>query len=369
MDRDERQIQTLQLAMVSGLGPRLMQNLLSRFESIEEILSASKTELMEVNGVGSKLADAIHRADDSHLAEQEWDRCEANGVKLLFKHSDDYPSQLADICDAPNVLYCQGDIIPQDNLAVGIVGSRRCTLYGRQQAEKLAGALARAGFTVVSGLARGIDAAAHRGAIKAGGRTIAVMATGLSHIYPPEHVELAEEVAHNGALVSESFLDQKPLPGLFPQRNRIISGLSLGALLIEATAKSGALHTARHAMEQGREVMAIPGRIDSLASEGCHSLLRDGATLVRNIDDILESLGPLTKPVKRGDDDVVHLPQELNLNDLERQVLNRVSSDPIHVDEVLRQSEIEASRVLSTLTILEMKRVLRRLPGGYLVRG
>ena len=204
--------------------------------------------------------------------------------------------------------------------------------------------------------------------MEAGGRTIAVLATGLANIYPPEHAELADEVAQQGALVSESPLDQEGLPELFPQRNRIISGLSLGVLIVEASRTSGALHTARHAMEQGRDVFAVPGRIDSLASEGCHNLIRDGVPLVRNADDILEALGPLVRPVAHSTTEQILSPRELTLSDQEREILNHLSTEPSHVDELLRGAQIESSRVLATLTVLEMKRMIRRLPGGQLVR-
>ena len=189
------------------------------------------------------------------------------------------------------MIYCQGTLIEADALAIGVVGSRHCTAYGRQQAHRLAQALARCGITVVSGLARGIDAQAHQGALEAGGRTIAVCATGLNIVYPPEHVELAASITRQGCLLTESPMEQAPKSGLFPQRNRIISGLSLGVVLIEAGRSSGALHTARHAMEQNREVFAMPGRVDSEASLGCLDLIRDGATLIRDVDDVFERTG------------------------------------------------------------------------------
>ncbi len=200
------------------------------------------------------------------------------------------------------------------------------------------------------------------------GGTLAVCANGLSQVYPPEHESLADEIVAQGAVLSESPLSRGLSRGIFPQRNRIISGLSLGVIIVEASRNSGALHTARHAMEQGRDVFAVPGRIDSLASQGCHDLIRDGATLIRDVDDVLESLGPLAFPVTVTADDTIHSPRELSLNDQEREVLNLVTVDPQHLDQVLAASTLEASRVLSTLTILEMKRLVRRLPGGQVVR-
>jgi DNA processing protein len=365
---DESLLRVLQLHLVPGVGPRMHQVLLDQFGSSDRVLAASVSELRQVNGVGQKLAFAIATAQHSPDAQTALTRCRDQNYKLIQRTDEQYPRLLTEIHDAPSVLFCRGELLPRDNLAIGIVGSRRCTLYGKQQAEKLAGMLARSGMTVVSGLARGIDAAAHRGALAAKGRTIAVSATGLDVIYPPEHVDLARQVAESGAIVTESRLEQRPVAGLFPQRNRIISGMSHGVIIVEATRNSGALHTARHAIEQGREVMVLPGRVDSLASEGCHDLIRDGATLIRNVDDVLEGLGPLVSPVCQDSDTQVMSPRELTLNVQERQILNLVTIDPIAIDEVLRKAQIDPSRVLATLTVLEMKRMVRRQPGGMLVR-
>lgn len=365
---DEFLLASLRLNAVPGLGPRLQTVLLSHFGSPERILAASGRELLEVPGIGPKLSAEITSARYGEAAQMELRRCRERGIRLALRGQPDYPSTLAEIPDPPAVLYCQGDLQEPDQLGIGIVGSRHGTLYGRQQAERLAGALARAGFTIISGLARGIDGAAHRAALAAGGRTVAVCATGLSEIYPPEHVPLAEEIARHGAVLSESPLDRGPSRGIFPQRNRIISGLSLGVVIVEAGRRSGALHTARHAMEQGREVFAVPGRIDTPECLGCLDLLRDGATLVRSVDDILEQLGPLVRPVTTTDRQTVLSPRELALNDQEREILSLVPQEETLVDNVLSRSPLEASRVLATLTILEMKRLVRRLPGGRIVR-
>lgn len=365
---EESLLQAIRLSLVSGIGPRLIQNLLNRFESIPGIFAATPEELRTVEGIGLKLISKIRDPETLPRAERELSRLQNSGLNLYLKGTESYPSMLKEICDAPQLLYSRGEILPQDSLAVAIVGSRRCTPYGLNQARQLAGALARAGVTVVSGLARGIDAAAHQGALDAGGRTLAVFATGLGTIYPPEHIELAEGVAQNGAQLTESHFDQKPFAGLFPQRNRIISGLSLGVILVEASRKSGSLHTARHALEQGREVFALPGRVDSLASQGCLDLIRDGATLVRNIDDVFEELGPLLNPVQTDSQTEIRTPRELNLNEQETEVLNCLNSDPQHIDEILRDSNLEPSKVLSTLTVLEMKSLVKRFPGNYLTR-
>lgn len=364
----DEQRDMLRLNLVPGIGPRAQSLLLARFESASGVFRAGGNELLQVDGIGPKLSAAITAARHSDAADREWERCQRAAITLRFRGTPEYPKLLAQTCDAPPVLYCRGEILPQDELAIGIVGSRRCTLYGRQQAERLAAALARAGMTIISGLARGIDASAHRGALAAGGRTIAVCATGLAKLYPPEHQDLAKEVVAAGAVISESPLDRGPSRGIFPQRNRIISGLSLGVIIVEASRQSGALHTARHAMEQGREVFAVPGRIDSLASTGCHDLIRDGATLIRDPDDVLEELGPLLEPVSRGEQDIVQSPRELVLSEQERAVLNLLTSDPQHIDQVIAAGSLEPSRVLSTLTVLEMRRLVQRLPGGMYVR-
>jgi len=365
---DETSLAALQLNMVKGLGPRLQQLLLERFGTPQEIFQASGKELLSVSGIGPKVSTAISQCRDLEQARTEWQQAHDAKIQIFDQQHTNYPSSLREVPDPPPVLYVRGELRPEDELAVAIVGSRTCTMYGLAQAERLAGSLARAGVTIISGLARGIDAAAHRGALQAGGRTIAVCATGLNKVYPPEHAELAFEIKNRGALVSESPLHRGPSKGLFPQRNRIISGLSLGVLIVEASERSGALHTARHAMEQGREVFALPGRIDSLASAGCHNLIRDGAVLVRNVDDILESLGPAMQPVKTNDNRTVMSPRELMLDDQESTILNLIDTAPTSIDSILAQAEIESSRALSTLTVLEMRRLIRRLPGGFVER-
>lgn len=367
-DIENKLLDVLRLNLVPGIGPRTYQLLLDRFKTPSGILRASVSELQEVQNVGPKLAMSVVTHGTLQAAREELARTRAAGATLLIRGSEGYPPDLDRIPDPPTVLYCMGTLLPADQLAVGIVGSRHCTAYGRQQAFRIAQGLARAGMTIVSGLARGIDAEAHKGALEAGGRTIAVCATGLGTVYPPEHVELANAIRQQGCLLTEAPIDQQPKAGLFPQRNRIISGISRGVILIEAGRNSGALHTARHAMEQNREVFAVPGRIDSEASFGCLDLIRDGATLIRDVDDVLNALGPLTAPVQRTTTETVHKPAELQLSDQQRTILNLVSAEPVPIDEVMRAAGIETSRVLSTLTILEMKRLVRRLPGGFVQR-
>ena len=368
MEPADELIALVALSLASGVGPKLQSALLEHFGSASSVLSQSPETLLTVNGIGPKTAMSIVQLDLLDEARRLLQECRDLNVDVLDQLHPEYPQRLREICDSPTVMYRRGVLLPQDELAIAIVGSRRCTAYGRRQAERLSAALSRAGFTIVSGLARGIDVAAHRGAMHAGGRTLAILASGVRDIYPPEHKDLAEEISQQGALLSEMPLDQRPLPGLFPQRNRIISGICLGVIVVEATRNSGALYTARHALEQGREVFAMPGPVDSLASEGCHDLIRDGVTLVRHVDDVLSELGPLPMPSVQSRDVTIHSPRELVLNPQESEVLNQISSQPITIDAVLRACSMESSRVLATLTVLEMRRLVRRLPGNSFVR-
>jgi DNA processing protein len=289
---------------------------------------------------------------------------------LLAESEPDYPQVLRTIPDPPGLLFVRGAMVPSDGLAVAIVGTRHATHYGLAQAERLAAGLSRAGYTIVSGLARGIDAAAHRGALKAGGRTLAVLGSGVLCVYPPEHEQLARDVAAHGAVISENPPRSPPLSGAFPQRNRIITGLSLGVIVVEASERSGALISARHAMEQGREVFAVPGRVDSRMSRGCHRLLRDGAKLVESVDDVLEELGPLATPTPAAKDDgpPIRHPAELQLNEPERAILAAITDDPVPIDEVVVATGLPVPNVLSTLSVLEMRRLIRRVGGNRVMR-
>jgi DNA processing protein len=361
-------IDAVRLALVPGVGPRVRQALLERYETPARVLSAPPGELRHVPGVGAKLSAAIAQANTGIDAEAELARCRTHGISVLTERSEQYPRLLREIPDPPGVLFCRGKLLPQDSLAIAVVGTRHATQYGKKQAELLAAGLARAGLTIVSGLARGIDSAAHRGALSAGGRTIAFLGSGLLNVYPPEHKQLAAEVTAAGALLSESPAHRAPVKGAFPQRNRLITGISLGVIVVEAAASSGALISARHAMEQNREVFAVPGRIDSRTSRGCHRLIRDGARLVETVDDVLEELGPLVEQTSDAEGRAVHHPAELILNDLERQVLDAITEEPTTIDDVARDSGLPVHRVLSTLSVLEMRRLVRRLSGQLVVR-
>jgi DNA processing protein len=365
---DQDLIDMLRLSLISGVGPHTRLALLEQFGSPAAVLSAAPSQLRAVKGVGPKLVEKIIHADREIDAKAVIELCRKHGTEIITQDHAEYPRALKEIHDPPGVLFVRGEIKPQDALAIGIVGTRHATQYGLRQAERLAGSLSRAGLTIISGLARGVDAAAHRGALAAGGRTIAVLASGVVNIYPPEHVQLADEVAAHGALISESPPYAEPLSGTFPQRNRLISGLSLGVIVIEAADRSGALITARHAMEQGREVFALPGSVESRTSRGCHRLIRDGAKLVESADDVLEELGPLVEAASLGDGQEIHHPAELLLNEIEQQVLNTIQSEATSIDNIVAQSSLSVPQVLATISVLEMRRLIRRLSGTTVVR-
>jgi DNA processing protein len=367
---NEALVAALRLSLVSGVGPLTRKALLEHFGSAENVLKATGQQLREVPGVGAKVSRAIKDADAIDV-ERELALCRDHGLDVIVESDPRYPRMLREIHDPPGVMFLQGDLLPQDAVSVAIVGSRHATPYGKQVAEKLASGLARAGLTIVSGLARGIDAAAHRGALDAGGRTIGVLASGVLNIYPPEHGDLAKEVTRSGALLSEAPPRAVPLSGSFPQRNRIITGLSLGTIVVEATERSGALISARHAMEQGREVFAVPGRVDSRTSHGCHRLIRDGARLVESVDDVLEELGPLvaTATVRAGGEErQLRHPAELKLNEQERQVLDAIETEATSIDQIVVKSGLPVHRVLSTISVLEMRKLIRRLSGTSVAR-
>ena len=365
---DAELVHELRLSLIPGVGPRIRRALVERFGSPEAVLAAAPSQLRDVPGVGPKLAGKIAAAHREIDADAQLALCRQHQIAILRQSDADYPRALGEIHDPPSVLFVRGRLQPADALAIAIVGTRHATSYGLRQAERLAGSLSRAGLTIVSGLARGIDAAAHRGALGAGGRTLAVLASGVLCVYPPEHGPLADQVLAQGALLSEAPPRSSPHAGTFPQRNRVISGLSLGVIVVEAGDRSGALITARHAMEQGRVVFAVPGRVDDRTVRGCHRLIRDGAKLVETADDVLEELGPLVAAVSRDDGQVIHHPAELLLNELEQQVLGSIRAEATSIDEVVQETGLPVPQVLSTISVLEMRRLIRRLSGTTVLR-
>lgn len=365
---DPSLVATLRLSLVAGVGPRIRHALLERFGTAEAIFAAAQSDLRAVPGVGMKLSRAIARAPVEVDVEAELEICREHSIRLLLDSEADFPRGLREIYDPPSVLYLRGELLPRDALAVAIVGTRHATQYGLRQAERLGAGLARAGLTIVSGLARGIDAAAHRGALRAEGRTLAVLGGGLLQLYPPEHRQLADEIAERGALISELAPRVRPASGTFPQRNRLVSGLSLGVVVVEAAERSGALISAEHAMEQGREVYAVPGSVESHVSRGCHRLLREGARLVESVDDVLEELGPLVQAAQVSAGRVVHHPAELLLNEIELAVLGKIDVEPTGIDQIVLATQLPVHRVLSTISVLEMRRLVRRVSGTLVAR-
>lgn len=366
-ERDPEFVAALRLALSSGIGPAKVNALRGCFGSLVAALDAPLDQLRSVTGIGPKLAKTIRNSADLDI-DRELDHCRDFGIRILTQDDDAFPALLREIPDPPTLLFVKGEFHPSDELAVAIVGTRHATQYGLKQAERFGYELAKAGFTVVSGLARGIDAAAHRGAIKAQGRTIAFLGGGVSKIYPPEHVGLAEDVSAAGAIVSEAAPLVSPIAGAFPQRNRLITGMSLGVVIVEAAARSGALISARMAMEQNREVFAVPGQIDNPVARGVNGLIRDGAALVQCVDDVIEQLGPLRKPVDVAAGQTVLQPAELQLNDQEQQVLQHIELTPTSLDALVAKSQLPVQRVLATLSILEMKRLIRRTNGTTVQR-
>ena len=372
----------LALALVPGLGPKLTRAVLDHFGTPAAVLAATADRLEAVPMVGATLARRFADSFRTVSVEAEWAKIAAHNVRVVLADDDEYPARLTAIPDPPSLLYLRGELTAADANAVAVVGSRACTAYGQRIAERIAAGLAAAGWTVVSGLARGIDGAAHRGALSAGGRTVAVLAGGLSSIYPPEHAELAERVAGQGVLITETPMTVDPQPGMFPARNRIISGLCRAVVVIEANARSGALFTATHAAEQGREVFAVPGNADSPASAGCLDLIRKGARLVRSADDVLEDLRgiapPDPPPAKRRpqpsspDAGPVEPPPPPaapppNLDPVQQRVWDALGS-PRHADELSRELGLPAGELAVVLMKLEMRKAVRRLPGNQYER-
>ena len=358
----------LRISMAEGVGAVTYRALIEHFGDPRAILQASSRELRQCPSVGGKAAAALERAAAEADTDRELALAEQCGVRIVPFGSDEYPRSLSLIYDPPIVLYVRGDLIEQDTMAIAVVGSRRCSYYGQRQAERIASGLATSGFTIVSGLARGVDAAAHRASLRATGRTIAVLGCGLARIYPRENDELADLVSRRGAVVSELPMSTPPDPGNFPPRNRLISGLSLGVVVVEAAVRSGSLITAKWALEQGREVFAVPGPIDSPYSRGPHHLIKDGAKLVESPRDVIEELGPLSEVVTTEDGDEIGDPRVLALNTQEAKVFAAASAAPKTIDEITREADVPPAAAASTLMILEVKGLVKQLSGKRFVK-
>ncbi len=355
------------LNLLPRIGPVRVRRLLEAFGDAASILGAPKDRLMRVDGIGEETAGILNGWENHADPAAEMREVAARGIAIVTQDDDGYPAPLRDAYDPPLLLYVWGKIEPRDKHAIGVVGSRRATIYGTQAAKKLSYQLAQSGFTIVSGLARGIDTAAHEAALAANGRTIAVIGSGLGKLYPPENLGLAEKIAAgNGAVVSEFPLHTAPDKQTFPMRNRIVAAWSRALLVVECPAWSGSLITANLASEYGKPVFAVPGPIDKPTSAGCNQLIREGATLVADASHILDDLGEL--PFARKSAlaetiaDVPELPAE------EAAVFAVVGNDESTVDAIIERCGLPAPVVTATLMKLEMRRLVRALPGFRFAR-
>jgi DNA processing protein len=342
------------LSLIPRIGRVKLSLLESHFGNMEEAWRATPAELSR-SGLDKGSVNAIVNWRPKISLEEEIEKLERHGVKAFTFRDPEYPARLKQIYDYPPILYVKGAILPQDEWCLAVVGTRKATVYGRQAAEEIVADLARNKITIVSGLARGIDSIAHRSALEAGGRTIAVFGCGLDIVYPSENASLAQSIIANGALISEFSLGAEPRRENFPLRNRIMSGLSLGVLVVEAGDTSGAMITARLALEQNREVFAVPGSILSPTSRGTNNLIQEGAKLIRDYTDILEELN------LRAVAHQIELKEIIPASDTESLLLKQLSAEPTHIDEVCRGSGLPIATVSSTLAMMELKGMVRQV--------
>jgi DNA processing protein len=352
----------LALTRIKGLGCISFKKLASHFADPTQSLSATAAELSAIEGIDRKAVDGLLAFTQWDEVEQEVQRAEEAGVKIIPFGSGIYPARLRSIADPPPCLYVKGEIRREDDKAVAVVGTRSASHYGRRVARDLCRGLASLGFTVISGMARGIDGVAHDEALNAGGRTIAVLGSGVDRAYPPEHRKLYHRITENGAVISELPLGAPPLAFNFPARNRLISGLSAGVVVVEATEKSGSLITAAIALEQGREVFAVPGEVGSSRSRGGHRLIRQGAKLVESVDDILEEIAPQLVARDRQPAALRTLPVDAQPET--HKIFDLLQERSLHIDEVIEASGFSASRVSQILLELELEGFLKQLPGN-----
>lgn len=355
----------LALNLVPNLGPVRLRRLLEVFETPQKVLTARAAELRSVDGIGQELATTIAAWEQHVDLPGELKKVEEFGARVITQSSPEYPPDLLQIHNPPILLYVWGTLTERDHRAVSVVGSRKTSHYGLESAKKLSYQLAFAGLTVVSGLARGIDTAAHQGALAAQGRTVAVIGSGLMDLYPPENLALAEKIAESGAIVSEFPMTFPPDRKTFPYRNRIVAGWGSGLLVVEAGLKSGALITASQAIEQGRMVYAVPGQIDRPTSMGSNRLIQQGAKLVMSASDILDDLNTLF-PQLNPPPALSAPPSTLSEN--EQKILAAVDSSETPLDCIVAKSGLPTPKVSSTLLALEMKRLVKLLPGQLYVK-
>jgi DNA processing protein len=351
----------LALSLTPGVGSTLIRRLLVRFKTPEAVFQAPTKELLKIEGLGEKVAGDIRKGPSEKRVEKELRLLrEVEGTILTFR-DDAYPKRLRDIYDPPALLYMRGELKKEDELSVSIVGSRKTSSYGRWITEKVSHELARHRVTIVSGMARGIDSMAHWGAISGGGRTIAVLGCGVDVVYPRENRNLFEKIIDHGAVLSEFPMGSPPEGGHFPRRNRIISGLSLGVVVVQASSKSGSLITARYGLEQGREVFAVPGNVGVEGSRGTNQLIREGAKLVETSEDILEEILPQWRRPEEVTSKV-EVPRP-DLTEEEKPLYKLLEETPLHIDGIIRASGLDPGKVSSILLNLELKGLVSQLPG------
>ena len=354
----------LRLFCIPGVGPQKFRALVNHFADPARVLSASPRELIRVPKIERSLASLIARHDGSAFADDQLKRLNRTGGEIISIWDSRYPELLKRIYDPPVILFVLGSVLPEDERSVAVVGTRSPSAYGLRVTADIASGLVRAGATVVSGLARGIDTAAHAEALSAGGRTIAVIGSGLDVPYPPENRRLLSRIADRGAILTEFAMGEKPDPAYFPRRNRIISGVSRGTVVVESAIDGGAMITASAALDQNREVFAVPGPLTNPLSVGPHTLIRDGrAKLITGVEDILTEFRGVFSPAA---DVPKHVPQNLTL--FERTVLDAIDGDPVHIDVIAERSRLGPGDALVALLGLEFKGCVRQLPGKYFVR-
>ena len=368
----------LKVTAADGVGAVTFAKLMKRFGSIDNILGASVSQMTCIDGIGNAKAEKIARSRNSVNVDEELELAEKLGVWIINIEDNRYPELLREIYDPPPVLYIKGTLTEADNLGLAIVGSRRCSMYGREQTAKFAHLLADAGFTIYSGMARGIDTVAHQGALAAKGRTIAVQGCGLANVFPSENKDLFGRICQSGCCVSELGLKCEPLAANFPPRNRIIAGMSLGTLVVEAANRSGALITARMSMENNRQVMAVPGKIDSPMSEGPNKLIKEGAALIESVEDILEVIGFIGQRLKQHVADSVSNSEtklnnsrstaELHLNDNEGVIFATLGKNPLHIEQIIIDTELKAGQINAGLVSLRLKGLIKPQAGSFYVR-
>ncbi len=366
----------LRLTRVQGVGPTLSQRLIKALGTPAQVLGATAGQLSEIEGVGPRTAQRILDASEQVDVDKELALADQLGVWFVHREDPRYPVMLSQIYDPPPVLSVKGALLPQHNLSLAVVGSRRCSAYGQDQASRLSHLLALSGFTIVSGMARGIDTAAHRGALSSQGQTMAVQGCGLARCYPSENRDLYRRIACQGCVLSELPLQAEPLKAHFPARNRIIAGLSMATIVVEAGLRSGAMITARLAMEHNREVMAVPGQIDNPLTQGPHHLLKQGAVLVDSVDTVVAALGVIGQGLQDHVKTTIKTHESRNhtrkngvaMTPSEQSIYDQLSHAPTHADDIIVQTNLPTGKVTADLVNLQLKGMVQALPGNLFIK-